>query len=164
MDFKIDFIKVASENKNAIVITICAITALIIAALYVFRPNIFEPFGNLYKPNSANSGNTDNDSNETTSEGNPVEIMLFSVGWCPHCKVARPEWNKVAESTKSIKGRKIIFTDIDCTDETPEVAGLIKKYKIEGYPTIKLLKDGQVFDFDAKPTANHLTQFLEQVI
>jgi len=162
MDFKIDFIKVASENKNAIVITICAITALIIAALYVFRPNIFEPFTNSYKPNSGSSGEGEEGSSK--SEGTPVEIMLFSVDWCPHCKVARPEWNKTAESTKTIKGRKVIFTDINCTDETPEVTGLIKKYKIEGYPTIKLLKDGQVFDFDAKPTANHLTQFLEQVI
>ena len=162
MDFKIDFMKFALENKNTVVLSICAVTALIIAALYVFRPNIFEPFTNLYKPNSTNSRNTNNNSSE--SEGNPVEIILFSVDWCPHCKVARPEWNKVAESTKTIKGRKVIFTDINCTDETPEVTGLIKKYKIEGYPTIKLLKDGQVFDFDAKPTANHLTQFLEQVI
>ena len=161
MDFKTDFMKFALENKNTVVLSICAVTALIIAALYVFRPNIFEPFTNSYKPNSSSSGDQESSSG---SEGNPVEIMLFSVGWCPHCKVARPEWNKVAESTKTIKGRKIIFTDIDCTDETPEVTKLIKKYKIEGYPTIKLLKDGQVFDFDAKPTANHLTQFLEQVI
>lgn len=161
MDFKTDFMKFALENKNIVVLSICAITALIIGALYVFRPNIFEPFTNSYKPNSANSGDQEGSSG---SEGNPVEIMLFSVDWCPHCKVARPEWNKVAESTKTIKGRRVIFTDINCTDETPEVTGLIKKYNIEGYPTIKLLKDGKVIDFDAKPTANHLTQFLEQAI
>ena len=140
---------------------ICALSALIIALLYAFRFNIFEPFTNSYKPNS---GSSVGEEESTGSEGTPVEIMLFSVDWCPHCKVARPEWNKVAESTKSVKGRRIIFTDIDCTDETPEVTRLIKQYNIEGYPTIKLLKDGKVFDFDAKPTATHLTQFLEQVI
>ena len=42
MDFKIDFMKFALENKNIVVLSICAVTALIIAALYVFRPNIFE--------------------------------------------------------------------------------------------------------------------------
>ncbi len=161
MDFKIDFIKVASENKNTIVITICALTALIIAALYVFRFNIFEPFTNSYKPNS---GSSEQENGSNGSEGKPVEIMLFSVDWCPHCKVARPEWNKTAESTKSVKGRKVIFTDIDCTDETPEVTRLIKQYGIEGYPTIKLLKDGKVIDFDAKPTEQHLKQFLDQSI
>jgi thiol-disulfide isomerase/thioredoxin len=164
MDFKIDFMKFALENKNKVVLSICAVTALIIAALYVFRPNIFESFTNSYKPNSGSSGEGEGEEGSSGSEGSPVEIMLFSVDWCPHCKVARPEWNKVAESTKMVKGRKIIFTDINCTDETPEVTKLIKKYNIEGYPTIKLLKDGKVFDFDAKPTANHLTQFLEQVI
>ena len=153
--------KLAVANKNIVVLSICAVTALIIAALYVFRPNIFEPFSNSYKPNSGSSAE---ETGTTESEGKPVEIMLFSVDWCPHCKVARPEWNKVAESTKSVKGRRIIFTDIDCTDETPEVTRLIKLYNIEGYPTIILIKDGKTINFDAKPTEQHLKQFLEQSI
>ena len=156
-----DFITQSLNNKNTVVIVICALTALIIAALYVFRPNIFEPFGNSYKPNS---GSSEEETGSTESEGKPVEIILFSVDWCPHCKVARPEWNKVAESTKSINGRKIIFTDINCTDETPEVTSVIKQYNIEGYPTIKLIKDGKVIDFDAKPTEQHLREFLKQTV
>jgi thiol-disulfide isomerase/thioredoxin len=164
MDFKIDFMKFALENKNIVVLSICAVTALIIAALYVFRPNIFESFTNSYKPNSGSSGEGEGEEGSSGSEGTPVEIMLFSVDWCPHCKVARPEWNKVAESTKSINGRKIIFTDINCTDETPEVTKLIKQYNIEGYPTIKLIKDGKVIDFDAKPTEQHLKEFLKQAV
>ena len=31
------------------------------------------------------------------------------------------------------------------------------EYKIDGYPTIKMLKDGQTIDFDAKPTIENLT-------
>jgi hypothetical protein len=38
------------------------------------------------------------------------------------------------------------------------------QYTIEGFPTIKLLKDGQVIDFDAKPTKDSLTQFLNTVL
>ena len=158
-----DFIKHSLNNKTTIVMVICALSALIIALLYAFRFNIFEPFTNSYKPNSGSSGEGKEGSTDE-SEGKPVEIMLFSVDWCPHCKVARPEWNKVAESTKSINGRKIIFTDINCTDETPEVTRLIKQYNIEGYPTIKLIKDGKVIDFDAKPTEQHLREFLKQTV
>ena len=159
-----DFITQSLNNKNTVVIVICALTALIIAALYVFKPYIFEPFSNSYKPNSGSSAEESGTPGSTESEGKPVEIILFSVDWCPHCKVARPEWNKVAESTKSINGRKIIFTDINCTDETPEVTSVIKQYNIEGYPTIKLIKDGKVIDFDAKPTEQHLKEFLKQAV
>ena len=41
---------------------------------------------------------------------------------------------------------------------------MINSYKIEGYPTIKLLKDGQVIEYDAKPTKETLTQFLNTVL
>ena len=37
-------------------------------------------------------------------------------------------------------------------------------YKIEGYPTIKLVKDNQIIDYDAKPTKATLTQFLNTVV
>ena len=41
---------------------------------------------------------------------------------------------------------------------------MVKQYNIEGYPTIKLLKDGQVIEFDAKPTQKTLDQFLNTVL
>ena len=57
-----------------------------------------------------------------------------------------------------------IFTEVNCTNETPEVEKMVEKYKIEGYPTIKLLKDGQVIEYDAKPTKDTLEQFLNTVL
>ena len=41
---------------------------------------------------------------------------------------------------------------------------LMNKYKIEGYPTIKLLKDSQVVEYDAKPTKSTMEQFLHTVL
>ena len=41
---------------------------------------------------------------------------------------------------------------------------MINKYKIEGYPTIKLLKDGNVIEYDAKPNKATLEQFLNTVL
>lgn len=93
---------------------------------------------------------------------NNAEIILFYADWCPHCKTAKPEWEQVKQETEGqqINGRTIIFTEVNCTKETPEVSEMVEKYKVEGYPTIKLIKDDQVIDFDAKPTTNTLTQFL----
>jgi penicillin-binding protein-related factor A (putative recombinase) len=38
------------------------------------------------------------------------------------------------------------------------------KYKIQGYPTIKLIYKGKVYDYDAKPTKENLIQFLETTV
>lgn len=103
---------------------------------------------------------------EDNSSGKTAELMLFHVDWCPHCKTAKPEWDQVKAEyqNKEINGYKVIFTDINCTNETPEIQKLIDTYKIEGYPTIKLIKDGQVIDFDAKPTKDTLSKFLNTVL
>jgi hypothetical protein len=71
------------------------------------------------------------------------------------------------DSVHRFKGRAapcIIFTEIDCTTETAEIELMVNKYNIEGYPTIKLLKDGQVIEYDAKPSKATLEQFLNTVL
>jgi thiol-disulfide isomerase/thioredoxin len=92
--------------------------------------------------------------------------MLFYVDWCPHCKTAKPEWNKMKDKYdgKTINGYKVNFTEYNCTKESPEIDNLLDQYKIEGYPTIKLVKDGQVIEYDAKPTESTMTQFLNTVL
>jgi len=98
--------------------------------------------------------------------GKEVEIMLFYTDWCPHCKTAKPEWEQVkAEyNGKQIHGYRIIFTEVNCTNESPDVEKMMNTYKIDGYPTIKLVKDNQIIDYDAKPTKATLTQFLNTVV
>jgi thiol-disulfide isomerase/thioredoxin len=100
------------------------------------------------------------------SEQKEAELLFFYVDWCPHCKTAKPAWNDVKGEyeNKTINGYKVIFTEINCTEETAEVESLMNKYNIEGFPTIKLLKDGQVIEYDAKPTKETLTQFLNTVL
>jgi hypothetical protein len=66
---------------------------------------------------------------------------------------------------KTINGYTLSFRTINCTDEKDvEVKELLNKYKIEGYPTIKLLKDGEVISFDAKPEQATLEKFLQTVL
>ena len=95
-----------------------------------------------------------------------AELILFTVDWCPHCKKAQPIWNdlKSEYENKTINGYTILFTEINCTNESPDVEKMVTKYKIEGYPTIKLLKDGNVIEYDAKPNKDTLVQFLNTVL
>ena len=95
-----------------------------------------------------------------------AEIIFFYANWCPHCKAAKPHWNEVKDEYdgKTINGYTLSFTDIDCTEETPEIRKTTDEYDVEGYPTIKLIKDGQVVDYDAKPTKATLEKFITTVL
>ena len=96
------------------------------------------------------------------NDGSEAELMLFHVDWCPHCKTALPEWEKLKQeyANKKVNGHKIIFLEYNCTEETEEITKKMETYKIEGYPTIKLKVNGRVIEFDAKVTKSNLEQFL----
>ena len=100
------------------------------------------------------------------SKNSQAELILFTVDWCPHCKKAQPIWNELKSEyeNKTINGYTVLFTEVNCTNENPDVEKIINKYKIEGYPTIKLLKDGNVIEYDAKPNKATLEQFLNTVL
>ncbi len=94
-----------------------------------------------------------------TTENKVGDLYFFYTTWCPHCNRARLEWDKVKSewSMKKPEGYTLFFHEIDCdVDET-----LCTKYKVTQYPTIKLVKDGVVTDFDAKPTLYSLNLFLQ---
>ena len=102
---------------------------------------------------------------ETPEQGgnsNIVEIMYFYTTWCPHCKNAKAEWDqfKTIYQGKVVKDMKIKCLDINC-DEDEATAD---KYNVEAYPTIKLLKNGTVYEYDAKPNVDTLGQFLNSVL
>jgi len=113
-----------------------------------------------FKPNSEhilqNSGGSSNE----------CEILIFSTTWCPHCKKALPEWKKFSTTynNKEINGYKLRCMDIDCTKETSDITEYINKYKIDSYPTVKLIRDGDTVDFDSKITNTSLEKFVNTML
>lgn len=97
---------------------------------------------------------------------NEAELMFFYADWCPHCKTAKPIWEEIKEENENnlINGHKIQFTEINCTTETPEVEDLMNKFNIESFPTIKLIKDGEIIEYDAKPNKETINKFLNNVL
>ena len=154
------FMKTGSNlNTSTLLIIGCIILFGVIAVLYYIY-YISPSLTTKYKPNSeqipVGSG----------GPSNKAELLFFYADWCPHCKAAKPIWNdlKAEYENKTINGYQVIFTEIDCSEETAEVEKLMNQYNIEGYPTIKLLKDGQVIEYDAKPSKETLTKFLNTVL
>jgi thiol-disulfide isomerase/thioredoxin len=115
-----------------------------------------------YTPNRENGVN-ENMNNENQKN---VQLMLFSTNWCPHCKSMKPSWETIKNKyeNKLINGYLVEFIDVDCTQDSPQTSKLMDEYKVEGYPTIILVKDSQPINFDAKPTEETLNQFLNSVL
>ena len=54
---------------------------------------------------------------------------------------------------------------MDCTDDTdPKIIEYMETYKIQGYPTIKMVKENKIIDFDAKVTSTALESFVSNMV
>jgi thiol-disulfide isomerase/thioredoxin len=155
--------RIKSAGGKMTTTSIVAIVAVIlfgILALFYYFYYVAPKMKASYKPNSEQipSG--------SLPPGNNAELLFFFANWCPHCKTAKPIWNdlKAEYENKTINGYNVVFTEVDCSTESAEVDSMMNKYNVEGYPTIKLLKDGQVIEYDAKPSKATLTQFLNTVL
>ena len=148
----------SSLNTTTIIIIVAVILFSVLAGFYYFY--YIAPQANAkYHPNSEQVPTGVN-------TGNTAELLFFFADWCPHCKTAKPIWNdlKSEYQNKTINGYQVVFTEVNCSEETAEVDKMMNQYNVEGYPTIKLLKDGQVIEYDAKPSKETLTQFLNTVL
>lgn len=127
-------------------------------SLYVYNKYVYSMVNPTFIPNQEFS--TTN--NENTINIPKAELIIFTVDWCPHSKKAMPIWEELKEKHHNTvyNGYKLTFVQVN-GEENPEMAD---KYKVDGYPTIKLLKGNQVIEYDAKPTTEHLTEFLSSTL
>ena len=141
-------------NPMSFALMLVTVAILIAASIYVFQ-NMKPDLTTQLEP-----GETSNVSS------NEAEIIFFYANWCPHCKAAMPHWNEVKKQydSKTINGYTLVFTEVDCSEETPKIKKITDEYDVEGYPTIKLVKNGEVIDYDAKPTKQTLEKFINSVL
>jgi len=153
---KMNFLGGSSSYLNSTALYLIIAILFIALSVYLYYYLVKPSTNTNFVPNNELSG----------KKTNEAELLLFYVDWCPHCKTAKPVWEELQAEyeNKQINGYNVLFTEINCTNETPEVESLMNKYKIEGFPTIKLLKDGQIIEYDAKPTKETLVQFLNTVL
>jgi thiol-disulfide isomerase/thioredoxin len=83
------------------------------------------------------------------------EFVLAHMTGCSHCEKLMPEWNAVErDNPTNITMRSVERTEGD----GPE---LIKKHKVEGFPTILLLQGGELLDtYSGERTKEGLKNYL----
>jgi len=147
-------------KDKKIIIMVFVFTILLVAGVFLYKYiNSFKESSSKYKENS--------DIISSSHSGNKsATVYFFYTTWCPYSLAAIPEWEKIVDkyNENSVNGYSINFIDVDCTKETVEIENMINKYNIEGYPTIKMIKDDQVVDFDAKAKFENIEKFLVTVL
>jgi protein disulfide-isomerase-like protein len=62
-----------------------------------------------------------------------TKLVLFYADWCGHCKNIKPIWEEAAKDVNAKENRMI---KVNCGDGKDKDQEIMKKYKIDGYPTI----------------------------
>ena len=73
-----------------------------------------------------------NNKSKKQKGGSKGEFTLYYVTWCPHCKVMKPDWDRL-EASENINTSVVSIKSVDCTDK-PE--SYLESNDIEGFPTI----------------------------
>ena len=139
-------------NKKFI-ITLFATICFMLVALFTYKRYILDKVKPAYVPNAEF---------EQAPSVDTVDLYFFFTNWCPHCKTAKPVWQAFKDQmgSQKIKGLTLRFIEVDCEQDT----ATSDKFNVKGYPTIKLVKGGQVFDYDAKPDVATLREFVESSV
>lgn len=62
---------------------------------------------------------------------------------CGHCKTLAPKYEKAAQRMKK-ETPPVPFAKVDATAE----ADLGTRFEVQGYPTLKIFRKGQPYDYD----------------
>lgn len=160
LNSKMDTIKGVLFNKKFIVILL--LIALFLAIAFYVYNNYIAP-----------RINPDFVANREFKEGEDsdvAELYLFHVDWCPYSKKAKPIWKKIKSkfNNKTINNTNIRLKSIDGEKNNKELEKFEEKYlngkKVDGYPSIYMVKGQDVYEYEAKPSVKTLTEFINSVL
>jgi len=87
---------------------------------------------------------------DATVKADEAWLIKFYAPWCGHCKKVAPTWDELAKGAQGFRVAKV-----DCTIDKP----VCERFGIRGFPTIKLLKGGQTYDYRGQRTVEEFTKF-----
>ena len=122
------------------------------------------------KPFSGNNEFNEPDENKSTKI--PV-IHYFTASWCPHCCKIKENallWTYLTTiDSKKFGDYNIEFkihedTNGDNPEEDKKTKSYMEKYNINGFPTLILDVNDDIYEFEAKIEQSNIEEFLETVL
>ncbi|TFK23265.1 disulfide isomerase [Coprinopsis marcescibilis] len=80
-------------------------------------------------------------------------LVEFFAPWCGHCKALAPHYE---EAATALKDKGIKLAKVDCVEE----ADLCQSKGVQGYPTLKVYRNGEVTDYNGPRKADGIISYM----
>nr|BAH80467.1 putative protein disulfide isomerase [Lentinula edodes] len=86
-------------------------------------------------------------------DNEPLILVEFFAPWCGHCKALAPHYE---EAATALKDKDIKLAKVDCVDQ----ADLCQANGIQGYPTLRVYKNGTPSDYQGPRKADGIISYM----
>jgi len=152
--------KLSKLKSKKFVIIIVLIAIFIGAAIFVYNKYVAPKLNPTFVENR--------EFTEYGPKSSYAEIFFIYATWCPHSKKVIKHWEKLKKQYdgKIVNKYAVKFVELDGDKDEGLIEEFSKDYKkkIEGYPTIILIKDNEVIEFEADPTLENLNEFIQSTL
>jgi|TARA_B110000285_G_scaffold230527_1_gene297317 thiol-disulfide isomerase/thioredoxin len=137
----------------------CVVVVLILVGLYflAIKNNLLEGFES--EPMELN-----NLTDKPNPGQNEVLFVFFYADWCPHCVSAKPEWSKLVKKHHNTtqNGKNVKVHACNCEEEGVQKESATDN-QVEGYPTIKCIKNNETVDYSGPREFESLEAWIKKM-
>ena len=159
--------KLAIVKSKKFVVIIILIAIFIGAAIFVYNKYVAPKLNPTFVENR--------EFTNKEIKNNDATIYFIYATWCPHSKKVIKHWEKLKKKYdyKIIKRpvnpdtqATLTFIEFDGDKQEEEIEEFSKSHgkNIDGYPTIILVKNNEVIEFEAEPTMSNLNEFIKTTL
>lgn len=147
------------------------VTVILVLSVLIIIYLIYHSISGMREGIISNKEHESSKCGSISQEPGDATLYFFYADWCPHCtraKSAGGPWNTFKlrhGSEMTVNNTLVSIEEVDCTDnEIDGIKTIINKYKVKGYPTIILDKDGEHFLYDTKPDPDTIEEFIKRFV